>query len=548
MIGGYMNLRQYNIRTRLYSILAITLASFVILIWSILSDLNASLIEQKSTKTKHVVETAFNIITSFHAKALSGELTQEAAQQQAKDVLRELRYDNNNYFWVNNMQGVMLMHPMKPQLQGKDLLRFKDPDGVMLFSNMVNVVRQSGSGYVPYRWAKPGVDQPVEKISFVKGFTPWGWVLGSGVYLDDIQEEFRNSAVSVIMIGLVLYVILVGFLFVLVRTILRPLQKTIITMENIAHGEGDLTVRLPESGNDELTHLAKGFNQFVGKIATLISKASQGSHHVKQTVDVLTQDNRENERLSGAQSHQTLAVATAMEEMQASIQEVSNSATAAANETNQSQQIIAEGKQTFESATQDIHDLETNIKSAADVIQNLAQETHNIGSVLEVIQNIAEQTNLLALNAAIEAARAGEQGRGFAVVADEVRTLANRTQQSTEEIQNMISRLQSGAQNAVHVIESSTKLSEHSTKQVAKASNALEHMSQAISSINDMNVLIASATEEQAATVADVNRNVAEISDLSQAALASIQRGSEQASLLAREGSLLDEQLSQFKV
>lgn len=543
-----MNLRQYNVKARLYSILGLTLISFAILIWSILSDLNKSLIEQKSTKTQHVVETAFNIISTFHAKEQSGELTTSQAQQQAKALLRELRYDGSNYFWINDMQGVMLMHPIKPQLEGKDLLGFKDPDGVMLFANMVNIVRSSGKGFVPYRWGKKGNDAPVEKVSFVQGFSPWGWVLGSGVYLDDIQEEFMNSAIVVLAIGFCLYIALTFFLITLTRTILRPLNKTIQTMKGIAHGEGDLTVRLPESGQDELTELAISFNQFTDKIAVLIRKASNGSHQVKTAVEVLSRDNKENERLSGVQSQQTLAVAAAMEEMQASIQEVSANASAAATETNNSQGVINAGKHTFETATQDIHNLESNIKSAAQVIQDLANETHNIGSVLEVIRNIAEQTNLLALNAAIEAARAGEQGRGFAVVADEVRTLANRTQQSTEEIQNMITRLQNGAKNAVQVIESSTKLSEHSTLQVSKASGALEHMSQAITTINDMNLLIAAAAEQQAATVAEVNRNISEISDLSQAALASVQRGSEQASLLAMEGGQLDEQLSQFKI
>lgn len=177
-----MKLRSIKIKSRLNLILAITLISFVLFISLLLSQFKSTLLEQKYSKTKNVVETAYSVITHFHSKQQSGELTLEQAQDMAKTTIKDMRYQNNNYFWINDYQPSMVMHSIKPALDGKALGSMKDPNGTFLFQEFVKVVKANGAGFVPYLWPKPGFDEPVQKISYVKGFNDWQWIVGSGIY------------------------------------------------------------------------------------------------------------------------------------------------------------------------------------------------------------------------------------------------------------------------------------------------------------------------------------------------------------------------------
>ena len=543
-----MKLQDTKIKFRLLTVLAMALISFLILIGVLLSNFKTSLLDAKALKTRHVVESVFNVFEHYHRLETSGQLSREEAQQQAISVIKVLRYESNDYFWINDLSPTMIMHPIKPSLDGKDLSGFADPDGKQLFVEMANVVRRDGAGYVPYLWPKPGFDDPVEKISYVKGFTPWNWIIGSGIYLDDVAEEFFATSTAIIITAIVLFLVMTIMIITISKSITLPLSQTLDALHDISKGDGDLTQRLKVRGKDELGELAQSFNVFVEKIADLVRNVNQNVNAAVATSGELVNINDGAKNIIDEQNDQTTRVAQAIDEMTVTIQDIARNTEAAAQEASEGQEAILTGQRVFVSTADEIKSLAVNINSAADVIQNLAKETESIGGVLDVIGTIAEQTNLLALNAAIEAARAGEQGRGFAVVADEVRTLANRTQQSTAEIQNMIHRLQSGASSAVNVISSSVSMSEHSASEVNEANEALNKIISSIANLNDMNTLIASAAEQQSVTVIEISRSVNEISSLSETSTQKMQESVTFAESIAGSSKKLDEQIKQFKV
>ncbi len=543
-----MDLRQMKIKVRLQLILGLILLSFIIFITTMLTQFKSSLLEQKYFLTQSVVESAYSIIKHYHELAQSGELSTEQAQNEAKKAIKALRYQGNNYFWINDYSPTMVMHPMKPKLDGKDLTNLKDPEDTYLFQEFVKVVKAKGAGFVPYLWPKPGFDDPVAKISYVKGLPEWKWIIGSGVYLDDVDEEFSAIAIEIILIGLVLFIVIAVLVIFIQRSILVPLNKTVAAMEDISAGDGDLTKRLNVMGNDELAQLTQSFNRFVEKITVLIKDANQHAEHVKENAVSLANINHQAKELASEQNAQTDQLEHAMEEMKVTIGEIANNAESAAQETEQGRKLVGDSQRVINHTVDEITSLSNTVKEATSVISSLAAESDNIGSVLDVIRGIAEQTNLLALNAAIEAARAGEQGRGFAVVADEVRTLASRTGQSTEEIQKMIQRLQQGANSAVSVIEASAKQAQETSDHVLQANSALNQISEVIHHVSDMNTQVATAAEEQSLSADEINRNAHRISTLSHESLQGIESAATNSEQLRAMGEELSRLLNQFKV
>jgi methyl-accepting chemotaxis protein len=298
------------------------------------------------------------------------------------------------------------------------------------------------------------------------------------------------------------------------QAIASRLNNLVEAMENIAEGDGDLTRRMQVSGEDELARIGRAFNRFAEIMRSDI-------HHISGTADNifhLAEESKsaylETSEGMHRQQSETDMVATAMNQMAASVDEISRTAASASEAAKSADNHVKDGKQVVSQAAASINDLANQVEQVGEVINRLEADSENIGSVLDVIRGIAEQTNLLALNAAIEAARAGEQGRGFAVVADEVRTLANRTQQSTEEIQEMIARLQAGSRNAVSAMDRGREQTQSSVEHTRKVSETLDAIAQAVSTIHDMNVSVASATEEQSAVSQEVNRNITSIHDV----------------------------------
>ena len=264
-------LRRLSISRRLGLILVVSMGMLLALGLLMLKQIHDDLYEGKAQKTRHVVQAVSGVLAYYHGLETSGTLTKTAAQQQALTVISQLRYDHDDYFWINDLRPFMVMHPTNPKLDGKDLSSIKDPDGIALFSEMATVAKTKGQGVVDYRWPKPGAQDPVQKTSYVQLFEPWGWVIGSGVYIDDMQAEFAAQAWKAMWAGLGIALIMVSLVTLIARSIVRPLREAVLAMANIASGESDLTRSLDTHGRDEITQLGHHFNAFTQKLRTLIS-------------------------------------------------------------------------------------------------------------------------------------------------------------------------------------------------------------------------------------------------------------------------------------
>ncbi|RMN90421.1 Histidine kinase, HAMP region: chemotaxis sensory transducer [Pseudomonas coronafaciens pv. coronafaciens] len=543
-----MNMRSVSISRRLWLILVVSVLMFLILAATLLKQTHDDLYRAKAEKTMHVVQTASGILGYYQGLEAAGSLTREAAQQQALKQIKGLRYSQSDYFWINDLQPVMIMHPTNPKLDGQNLSAIRDPDGFAVFNEMVTLVKSQGAGMVNYRWPKPGASEPVKKTSYVQLFQPWGWILGSGVYVDDVAAEFEAQLLStgLFIAGIVLVMVLL--LTLIVRSIVRPLKAAVGAMADIASGESDLTRTLETHGKDEITELGTHFNAFVAKLRNVVSLLQNSSMALGKAASESGSNAEQAQNRSLQQSQQMDLVATAVNEVTYGVQDVAKNAEHAASEMRDAESRAQQGQINIDNSLRQIEHLSGTIGQAVDVMHNLSSESTKIGSVLEVISSIADQTNLLALNAAIEAARAGEQGRGFAVVADEVRLLAQRTQKSTAEIHAIIERLQTYSDAAVKVIGDSSRSSQLTIEQANQAGQSLTSISQALRNLNSLNASIASATLQQTHVVDDINQNVTQAAQLSQSTAMAAEQSTSASQHLRELSEELSALLKQFKV
>ncbi|HAS8418477.1 TPA: methyl-accepting chemotaxis protein [Vibrio vulnificus] len=365
------------------------------------------------------------------------------------------------------------------------------------------------------------------------------------------EQANENAEQSITFLyGIAAIAIVIGLLFsfVITRSLIVKVQRTTNVLQDIAQGEGDLTIRVPTSGNDELDVLAGHYNTFAGKLQHTIRQMSEAAAQMLQAAEILALKARDTQSEVREQQSQAQVAASAMTEMSASAQEVSASAQQAADLSQSTADSATQGSKVVMEATQSMQKLNEQIASAGDTVEQLRADSEQIGTVLDVIRSIAEQTNLLALNAAIEAARAGEQGRGFAVVADEVRSLASRTQESTEEIQTIIGSLQQRAELANKAMHQSRQSAEQTAEQVHSAESALTSITGFISQINDSIGQISTAANQQAIASDEVSVNVNNMSDISEKTLVQSSETTESAQAMKRLGEQVNQLLKQFKV
>ncbi|MCZ0760430.1 methyl-accepting chemotaxis protein [Vibrio diabolicus] len=479
-------------------------------------------------------------------------------KEAAKEILKAMRFESDGYFFAYDSQGVNALHAIKPSLEGKNLYDLKDENGVAVIAGLIDA-SQKGDGFLYFSWHKPTIDAQAPKLGYAEYLSKWDWVLGTGVYIDDIDQqvamhrelktqelkEHTLSAVLISVIGLIITSVLTS---IVVSKGIQPLQHVAASLKDVAAGGGDLTARLKVESQDEVGEVAAAFNEFMDKLHPLM----QDIHRSATTVQTVSQSlNTQTSQASGQmQDHclETDKVVTAVTQMSMTAKEVASNTNATAQAIEDANSQVTEAQREVEQAIEGITELVREIDSTSDAISELSLQTEKITKVLDVIGEIAEQTNLLALNAAIEAARAGEQGRGFAVVADEVRSLASRTQNSTHEIGDMLKQLQNGVSRAVSTMSVSQKRGVKTAEESALIQQSLSGVHHSIGTIRDMGIQTASAAEEQSAVAEDINQNLVAIQQIVNNINETLQHAESISTQLSQSGTEIHGLVGNFKL
>ncbi|MBK9447434.1 MAG: methyl-accepting chemotaxis protein [Betaproteobacteria bacterium] len=536
-----------KVSTRMHLMVGLTMVGLVILCFAALLQIKETMIEDRKAKIRNLVEYAHSQLAFYDEQVKAGTMSLEQAQTLAKNTLRKARYDEKEYFWLNDYHPKSVMHPIKPELEGKDMTDNKDPTGKQLYVEFVKVVKADGAGFVDYLWAKPGLTEPVPKLSYVKGYAPWGWIVGTGIYIDDVNAQFRKDAMMLGGVSAALLVVLVILGGLIRASIVNQLggepAEAAAVMERVA--SGDLTA---DVGNPVKGSLLDALGGMVTSLRSLVREVNVSAVTLADNAEQIRHASSEVAAAAEHQADATSSMAAAIEELTVSSNHISDSARETEQDSREAMSLSSEGSERVDQATAAIRKIATTVSDASTRIHALEDRANQVSSIANVIKDIAGQTNLLALNAAIEAARAGEQGRGFAVVADEVRKLAERTSTATTEIEQMILGIQGDTGGAVEAMNAALPEVEQGVQLAGHASESLRGIEAGASRTLERIREVATATREQSSASTSIAQRVEEIAQMVDETTATIRGTAETAHQLEQIAQGLKSQIGRFKV
>ncbi len=536
-------LHDISIRKKIWFLLLLALLGLVGVSTVLLFQAQNKFLEERKTASANQVKMMIDALSALNDQVESGELSMLDAQDRGRFLINNSVVDQTNYLFLFHTVGLNLAHPIinanlrlitkedvqaersKTQLPADELERiygYREPS-----LTLVEIIQRNNNGsftgfaeYANFLTSDPTTEkgyrvltflgdplahpQAENKLIYGEHFPPWDWVVMKGIFIDDLNADFRQWVANLIVVSLVIIAGLAMTALGISRSIIRPLHSAINSMDDIAEGSGDLTHQLEDSGNNELGQLGRGFNTFVKKLDSIIRQVLNTNRIVSDKLSQLSELIVRSAGRSKSQLAETEMLASATTELSSSLNDVAKGAQDSAKS-------AQEAKEITHSATKAVSDTQTNVGNLAQSLSDIQSKAydmkaHNekVNSVLEVIRSIAEQTNLLALNAAIEAARAGEQGRGFAVVADEVRTLAQKTQTSTQEINEIVAELQRNTLQVVEATDHGVNYSDTCVKSANEANHLLEDVIESVINISNRNLEIAEAVKQQSSVTDEI--------------------------------------------
>ncbi|WP_416051357.1 methyl-accepting chemotaxis protein [Cupriavidus basilensis] len=469
----------------------------------------------------HVTETALSMVQSYEALGRSGKMPMEEAKQQALERVRAIRFGEDGYFTLMHSNAVVVMHPFKPEMNGKNMEDTKDPKGTYLFRDIAAIGKGAGQGYVQYLWAKPGAEAPQPKLSYVANFKPWDWNFIAGVYLDDIDAAFRQALLK----SLALLLGIGTVMTVVVVRIANGLQKQLggepaLTSRIAARiAEGDLASEVHTAPGDNHSVLF-AMQQMQTRLTGAIGSIRGSADSIAGAAREIATGNADLSRRSEEQAASLEQTAASMEQLTGTVRQSADNARQASRLAEGASEIAVRGG--------------VIVGKVVNTMGEIKAASGKVVDIIGVIEGIAFQTNILALNAAVEAARAGDQGRGFAVVAGEVRSLAQRSATAAKEIKALIG-------NSAQRVDDGSAL-------VETAGQAMGEIVEAVKRVTDLMGEMRAATEEQTGGIEQVNQAVTQMDQMAQQNAALVEQAAAAAASLEDQADALHRAVGTFRL